>query len=38
MHYTNCHIKNHNAETCRIKRKENHVLVVFEVITQHIKV
>jgi rubrerythrin len=31
---------NHNVETCRstIKRKENHVLVVFEVISQQIKV
>jgi hypothetical protein len=38
MYYTNCHRKNHYIETCRIKRKENHVLVVFEVTIQQIKV
>jgi hypothetical protein len=29
---------NHNVETCRIKRKEDLVLIVFEVTTQHIKI
>jgi hypothetical protein len=38
LYYTNCHWKNHNVEPCRVKRKENFVLVVFEVTTQHIKV
>jgi hypothetical protein len=38
MYYTNCHKTNHYVETCRIKRKENHVLVVFEVTIQQIKV
>jgi len=38
MHCTNCHKKNHNVETCKIKRKENHVPIVFEVIIQQIKV
>ncbi len=38
MHYTNCHRTNHNVETYRVKRKEDLVLIVFEVTTQHIKV
>ncbi len=36
MYYTNCHKTNHIVETCRIKRKENHVLTISIVITQHI--
>jgi hypothetical protein len=28
MYYSNCHETNHDVETCRIKRKENHVLIV----------
>jgi hypothetical protein len=35
---TNCHRTNHNVETCRVKRKEDLVLAVFKVTTQHIKV
>ncbi len=31
MYYTNCHKTNHNVETCRIKRKENPIPIVFEV-------
>ncbi len=38
MYYTNCHRKNHNVETYRVKRKENCVLIIFEVIIQQIKV
>jgi len=38
MYYTNCHKTNHNVETCRIKRKEDHVPVVSKVIIQQIKV
>jgi hypothetical protein len=38
MYCTNCHKTNHNVETCRVKRKEDFVLAVFEVIIQHIKV
>jgi REP element-mobilizing transposase RayT len=38
MYYTICHKTNHNVETCKVKRKGNHVHVVFEVITQYIKV
>jgi len=38
MNCTNCHWTNHVVETYRIKRKEDLVLVVFEVITQHIKI
>jgi hypothetical protein len=34
MYSTNCYRKNHNVETYRIKRKENHVLIVFEVTIQ----
>jgi hypothetical protein len=38
MYYTNCHRTNHNVETCKVKRKEDHVPIVFEVTTQQIKV
>jgi hypothetical protein len=38
MYYTNYHMTNHNVETYRVKRKEDFVPVVSEVITQHIKV
>ncbi len=38
MYCTNCHKINHNVETCRIKRKEDHVPAVYEVDTQQIKV
>jgi hypothetical protein len=38
MYYTNCHKTKHNVETYRIKRNEDLVLVVFEVINQQIKV
>jgi len=38
MYCTNCHNTNHNVETYRVKGKEDHVLIVFEVTTQHIKV
>jgi len=38
MYCTNCHRTNHNVETYRVKRKEDPVPVVSEVITQHIKV
>jgi hypothetical protein len=31
-------VTNHNVENYRVKRKEDHVLVVSEVTTQHIKV
>ncbi len=34
MYYTNCHRKNHNVETYKIKRKENLVVVVSKVIKQ----
>jgi ribosomal protein L44E len=34
MYCTNCHTKNHNIETCRIKRKEDLVPIVFEVTTR----
>jgi hypothetical protein len=34
----NYHRKNHNVETYRIKRKENHVPIVSEVAIQHIKI
>jgi hypothetical protein len=33
MYCTNCHMTNHNTETCSIKRKEKSILVVFEVTT-----
>jgi len=38
MYCTNCHRTNHNVETYRVKRKEDHVHVIFEVIIQQIKV
>jgi len=38
MYCTNYHKTNHNVETCKVKRKENHVLAIYEVTTQHIKV
>jgi hypothetical protein len=38
MYCTNYHRTNHNVETCKVKRKENHVHVVLEVITQHTKI
>jgi hypothetical protein len=38
MYCTNCHRTNHNVETCRVKRKEDFVLAISEVITQHIKI
>jgi hypothetical protein len=38
MYYTNCHRTNHNVEAYKVKRKEDYILAVFEVITQHIKV
>ncbi len=38
MYYTNCHMKNHNVETCRVKRKENFVPTASEVTIQQIKV
>ncbi len=34
MYCTNCHRTNHNVETCRVKRKEDLVLAIFEVIIQ----
>ncbi len=36
MYYTNCHMTNHNVETCRVKRKKESTHVVCEVTTQHI--
>jgi hypothetical protein len=38
MYCTNCHRKTHNVETCKIKRKEDHVPIVSEVTIQHIKI
>ncbi len=38
MYYTNCYRTNHNVETCKIKRKEESMLVVFKVTTKQIKV
>jgi len=38
MYYTNYHKTNHNVETCRVKRKEESILIVFEVTIQQIKV
>jgi hypothetical protein len=38
MYYINCHRTNHNVENYRVKRKEDHVPIVFEVTTQQIKV
>jgi hypothetical protein len=37
MYCTNCHKKNDNVETCKVKRKED-LIVVSKVTTQHIKV
>jgi hypothetical protein len=37
MYCTNCH-NVHNVETCKVKRKENHVLIIYKVTIQHIKV
>jgi hypothetical protein len=38
MYCTNCHRKNHNVETYRVKRKEDFILVVPKVTTQQIKI
>ncbi len=38
MCYTNYYKTNHNVETYRVKRKENHVLAISKVIIQQIKV
>jgi hypothetical protein len=38
MYCTNCHRTNHNVETCRVKRKKNHVHATSEVTTQDNKV
>ncbi len=38
MYCTNCHKTNHDVETYKVKRKENHVPKIFEVTTQQIKV
>jgi hypothetical protein len=38
MYCTNCHRTNHNVENYKVKRKEDHVLIVYEVITQQMKV
>jgi hypothetical protein len=38
MYCTNYHRTNHNVETYRVKRKEDHVLEVFKVTIKHIKV
>ncbi len=38
MYYTNCHRTNHNVETCRVKRKEESILVVSDITTQHTRV
>jgi len=38
MYYTNCHRKNHNVETYKVKRKENFIPTIFEVTTQHIQI
>jgi hypothetical protein len=38
MYCTNCHMTNHNVETCKVKRKENFVHAVSKVIIQQIKV
>jgi hypothetical protein len=36
MYYINYHMTNHNVENYRIKR--DHVPIVFEIATQHIKI
>jgi hypothetical protein len=33
MYCTNCHKTNHNVETCKVKKKEDFVLAVFEITT-----
>jgi hypothetical protein len=38
MYYTNYHKTNRNVETCRVKKKENLVLVVSKVTSKHIKI
>jgi hypothetical protein len=38
MYCTNCHRTNHNVENYGVKRKENHVPIIFEVTIQHIEV
>jgi hypothetical protein len=38
MYCTNCHKTNHDVETYKVKRKENHIPKIFEVTTQQIKV
>jgi phosphoribosylaminoimidazole (AIR) synthetase len=38
MYCTNCQKTNHNVETYRVKRKENLVPAIFDVITQQINV
>jgi hypothetical protein len=38
MYHTNFHTRNHNVETCRIKRKEDHVPTISKVTTQQIKI
>jgi len=38
MYNTICHMINHNVESFKVKRKEDFVPIVFEVITQQIKV
>jgi hypothetical protein len=38
MYCMNCHKTNHNVETYRVKRKEDPIPTIFEVITQQIKV
>ncbi len=34
IYYTNCHMTNHNVETCRVKRKEDLVHAISKVTTQ----
>jgi hypothetical protein len=38
MYCTNCHKTNHNVETCKVKRKEDPIVAISKVITQHIKI
>jgi hypothetical protein len=38
MYCTNYHKTNHNVETCKVKRKEDHVPIVPKVTTQQTKV
>jgi hypothetical protein len=37
MYCINCHRTNQNVENCKVKRKENSILVIFKVTTQQIK-